>query len=283
MELVIYTPKEDQFVKAIEFNFEELRQEMSVRLERYNGLVYSEETIKEAKADRASLNKLKEAIESKRKEIKKQCLAPYEEFEKKIKQLTALIDEPILAIDSQVKSFEQMQKDAKREEITAYYNDNIGDLVSLLPLDKIFSDKWLNATTKLDAVYKEINERIIHTREDLQTIADLKSEFELQAKDTYLRTLDLSAALNEKTRLEQQKARMEEYEAQQAAKKAEAAKTVPIIEFEEPETVKPVYDAVYEAEKTKTIKVIFYDTTGAFRQEMKELTEKHNIRYGGIS
>ena len=35
-------------------------------------------------------------------------------------------------------------------------------------------------------------------------------------------------------------------------------------------------------EEPKTIKVIFYDTTAAFRADMKALTIKHSIKYGGL-
>lgn len=227
MELVIYTPQEDQFIKAIEFNFEEIRQEMTARLAKYDGLIYTEDTIKDAKADRASLNKFKEAIEAKRKEIKKQCMKPYEDFERKIKELTALIDAPVLAIDGQVKAFEQAQKDEKLAQIQEYFNEHIGDLAELLPFERVFSDKWLNSTFKLKAAQDAIDGAIAKTTADLQTIDGLRSEFGLQIKDTYLKTLDLSAALREKERLEAAKAAQEEYkrrmEAQDAERRARAA------------------------------------------------------------
>ena len=42
------------FPEVIDFNFEELRTEITVRVERYTNLVYTEEQIKEAKSDLAS-------------------------------------------------------------------------------------------------------------------------------------------------------------------------------------------------------------------------------------
>lgn len=249
MELVIYSPHEDQFVKAIDFNFEEIRQEMTARLAKYEGLVYTEENIRDAKTDRASLNKFKDAIEAKRKEVKKQCLAPYEAFEKKIKELTALIDAPVLAIDGQVKAFEQAQKDEKKAQIQAYYDEHIGRLAALLPFERIFSDKWLNSTAKIKDIFASIDESISKTTSDLQTIDGLKSEFGLQIKDAYLKTLDLSAALREKERLESAKIAQEEYkrrtEAQESVRKATEEEseqtggptqwqTVPVPQFVEP-------------------------------------------------
>lgn len=302
MELVIYKPTEDQFVKSIDFNFGELKQEMTAALAKYNGLVYTDESIKDAKTDRATLNKFKDALENKRKEIKKQCLEPYEAFEKKIKELTALVDKPILAIDAQVKSFEQAQKDEKKATIRAFYDDHIGDLAALLPFDKIFNEKWLNATVKIAESQESIMQTIGRVSSDLRTIANIKSEFELQVKDTYLQTLDLSSALNEGARLEQQKAKMAEYEARKAAletlQNSEEARTIivngdtdlcnarpgdHVVFGGDPVTAEQEAPALYEQpEEVKTIKVVFYDTTEAFRHDMKALTEKHNIKYGGI-
>jgi hypothetical protein len=282
MELVIYKPTNDQFVKTIDFNFDELKKEITNALEKYQGRVYSDESIKDAKSDRATLNKFKEALESKRKEVKKQCLAPYEAFEKKIKELTALVDEPILAIDGQVKSYEQAKKDEKKAAITEYYEAHIGDLAPLLPLERVFNEKWLNATVKINAAQEEIDALISRIALDLQTISGLKSEFEVQIKDVYLRTLDLSAALNEKTRQETIKSEQEEYKRKKEAERVEFM-AAPVVEAviidSEPVYIAPVQEL---CETPKTIKVIFYDTTEAFRADMRALTEKHGITYGGI-
>jgi len=276
MELIIYNQKP---AEAIKFNFDELKKELTEGLEKYRGLVYDEKSISEAKKDRATLNNFKKAIEDKRKEVKKQCLEPYENFEKQIKELVALVDEPVLEIDKQVKSYEQKKRDEKEAEIKDYYTENIGELASLLPLERIFDSRWLNATCRDKEWQTATDAAIQRTTSDLQTIADLKSEFELQIKDTYLNTLDLSSALNEKTRLEQQKARLAEYEAKKA-EEAKEADEAPIIQCKPESQV--VYEPICEVEQTKTIKVIFYDTTAAFRSDMKDLTDKHDIIYGGI-
>ena len=220
MELVIYNPTEEQLLESyiISFNNEEIKQELSARLEKYNGLVYGDDSIKEAKTDRATLNKFKEAIENKRKEIKKSCMKPYEEFEAKIKEIVAMIDKPILAIDTQVKNYEQLKKDEKLEGIKAVYADRVGNLAKLIPLEKIFNQKWLNATYKGTEIEKEIRELFARVENDLQVIGELGSEYELQIKDTYLKNLDLTVALQEKKRLEEQAAKLAEHKRLQTEK-----------------------------------------------------------------
>lgn len=82
-------------------NLEELRKWLIPKLEFYKSLVVTEDDIKSAKAEKASLNKLKKAIDDKRKEIKKAYLEPYQIIEEECRKLLEMIDEPIKAIDSQ--------------------------------------------------------------------------------------------------------------------------------------------------------------------------------------
>lgn len=251
MELVIYSPVEADFIKSIDFNYEDLKSELEQGLKKYENLVYSDNNIKTAKADRASLNNFKAAIEDRRKEIKKQCLKPYEDFELKIKDLVAMIDKPILAIDSQVKNYEQAVKDEKLSGIKSLYADRVGDLAKLVPFDKLFNPKWLNATYKGSDIEKEIMDVFIKVEADLQVITDLQTEYEPQIKDTYLKAFDLTAALSEKKRLEEQAAKLAEYNQQQAEKKAQAAamqaKQTPLPTPTMPE---PPPEPIHEARQT---------------------------------
>jgi hypothetical protein len=211
MELVIYKPNESDLIQAIEFNHEDIKAELAIQLKKYDNLVYSESNIKEAKNDRSTLNKFKDAIETRRKEIKKACLKPYEDFESKIKEIVAMIDKPILAIDTQVKTFEQLKKDEKLDGIKQVYADRVGDLAQLVPFDKIYNPRWLNATYKGTEIEKEIIDLFARIDNDLRVIDELQSEYDLQIKDAYLKNYDLTAALQEKTRLEEQAAKMAEY------------------------------------------------------------------------
>ena len=213
MELKVYSPTEDQFITDIKFNHEEIKQELAVRLEKYRGLVYTEGTIKEAKTDRASLNKFKDAIETRRKEIKKACLKPYEDFESKVKEIVAMIDEPIKAIDDQVKNFEQIKKDEKLSAIKQFFLDKVDDLEKLVSFEKVYNAKWLNVTYKETDIYKEITELLDRVRSDLEALNALETPNLMQLKDFYLKDFDLTATLQEKKRLEEQAARIAEHEA----------------------------------------------------------------------
>lgn len=199
----------------IDFNFDDLKTQATQVLEKYKDLVFTEETMKDGKETRAKLNELKTSVENKRKEIKKKINEPYVEFETKIKEITSLIDEPILAIDTQIKTFESKKKEEKKNEITEIYNQAIGDLKEILPLERIFNEKWLNATTTIKSITTEINSVIEKTNNDLNVLDTLNSEFVTELKNSYLNTLDLSKTLQLKAELEERKKAFEERQKQQ--------------------------------------------------------------------
>lgn len=192
-------------MEAIKFNYEELKEGLQESLKKYQNLVYTSQNIKEAKDDRATLNALKKSLNDEKIKIKKEFEVPYKDFEDKIKELIELVDKPASEIDKQVKIFEEAEKAKKRESIENIYAENIGSYADLIPLQQIYDSRWENKTYKETDIKKEIQDIVKKADSDIKVIAELKSEFEFQIKDTYFRTLDLGQALVEKQRLEKQK------------------------------------------------------------------------------
>lgn len=201
MEFRLINPTEDGFLRRIQWNKEELEAAVRAKIAGYENVVYTEENIKAAKNDRAELNKLIKAIEERRKQVKNIINKPYAVFEEELKEITALINEPVALIDKQVKAFEEKQKEEKKAAIKATYDENIGDLAEVLPFEKIFDSRYLNQTYKLATAQKEIVDKIDTVKTDLETIDSLDSKYKLNAKDVYIKTLDLSKALAENKRL----------------------------------------------------------------------------------
>ena len=187
----------------------------------YENVVYTEENIKAAKNDRAELNKLIKAIEERRKQVKNIINEPYAVFEAELKEITALINEPVALIDQQVKAFEEKQKEEKKAAIKATYDENIGDLAEVLPFEKIFDSRYLNQTYKLATAQKEIVDKIDTVKTDLETIDSLDSKYKLNAKDVYIKTLDLSKALAENKRLADLEEKLEADKRRKAEEEAE--------------------------------------------------------------
>lgn len=196
MELKI---KELDFPKVIEFNFEELKGEITAKVGLYKNMVYTDETIKEAKADKATLNKFVTALEDKRKEIKKECLQPYEAFEKQIKELVSIVNEPVELIDIQVKAYGEKLKAEKLELIKKYWEST--EHPEWLTCKQIFDPKWLNASVSIKKVQEAINEKLAEINTHITTIEMLPG-FAFEALETYKHTLDINRAIEEGRRLE---------------------------------------------------------------------------------
>lgn len=218
MELVMHTDLAASLPQVIDFNYEALKAELTEKLAKYNTLVVTEDSIKYAKTDRANLNKLKEAMETKRKEVKKEVMAPYTAFEGKMKELVALIDQPIQSIDRQIKEFDRLRQEEKRDEIEVQYMTIIPEeLKDIIPFEAILKPQWLNVSVTMAKIKEELESLATRTKLDMMVIDTFDDEYRLPVREEYIRTLDIEKALLKKQALQ---------EAKEAFKKREEAKAI---------------------------------------------------------
>lgn len=259
MEFIMKTDLK-QMPDKIEFNYEEMKAEFSMKLVHYNTLVVTEDSIRDAKADKAALNKLKEAIETRRKEIKKTYLLPYENLEKQCKELVAMIDAPVKSIDGQIAVFDQKLQDEKWKQISEYYNTEVKELKDLVPLEKIVSSKWKNKTESLESVNNAIGDALGRIRGELETISTLHSPYEQQIKDVYLNDYNLSKALMEQKRLEERQKQIEEMERQKEERRKQAEEAERKRQEEQQRAAQNVSEPVIEAKKESSVQAVTEDT-----------------------
>ncbi len=221
MEFRLINPTEDGFLRTIKWNREELEAAVREKVADYQNVVYTEDNLKQAKADRAELNKLAEAIEDRRKKVKNIILEPYSAFEAEVKEVLELIKEPVGMIDTQIKAFEDQQKEEKKAAIRKSYDEVIGDLAAVLPFEKVFDSRYLNKTYKLGVAQADVRGKVEKVRIDLETIDGLNSKYKLNAKDVYIKTLDLSKALAENKRLTDLEEKLEAEKRRKAEEEAE--------------------------------------------------------------
>lgn len=148
MEIRLVNPTEDGFLQKIDWNKAELEANVRSIVEAYQGLVYTEDTVSDAKNDRAALRKLLNEIEDRRKLVKKKCMEPYEVFENDLKDVTVLIKEQISIIDGQVKEYENGVKEEKKARLQDVYAETIGELAEVLPFERVFETQYLNVSFK---------------------------------------------------------------------------------------------------------------------------------------
>lgn len=232
MELKIYSPSEDGFVKEIAWNHEEIKKEVAEKVKYYTNLVYTDDQIPDAKKDRAALNKFVQALEAKRKEIKKQCLAPYEEFERQMKEIIAVVNEPISMIDRQVKEYEQKKRDEKIEKVRELFI--AAGFQSFVTLERIFDQRWLNASVSLKKIEESMNDIKMKIGNDVAAINALP-EFSFEALEVYKNTLDVSKAIQEGQRLSEIQKRKAAYEEELKRKAVEEAERKKWDESAEPQ------------------------------------------------
>jgi len=201
LSLVISNPTENQLPKKIDWNKDEITAAVKSITEQYKGLQYTEDDMKSAKEDRARLNAMKKAISDKRIQVKKLWNAPIEVFEAEVKEITVLIDEPIKMIDEQTSEYENRIKSEKKEALEGYFEGLMTDSDFELNFDRIFEARYLNKTVSLKAAKDDIKAKIEKIKSDLATLSTIDNEFISVGKDTYMRTLDMTEAVREMTRL----------------------------------------------------------------------------------
>lgn len=171
MELVI-----SKIVPAqIESNINQLEEFMLQVKEKYTGLVYTEDTIKTAKEQRAVLNKLEKGIAEVRKKAEKDSKIEIEEFISKLKQAEKDIKSLSGDIDVQVKTFEEKERKNKYIEINELIDSkfiNHEDLKDFLNV----STKWTNKTYSRNMIEEELELQFKELVKKKEFIADKLKE-----------------------------------------------------------------------------------------------------------
>ena len=209
MELKIeqYTPATE-----IVFNYDELKAELQAKANMYASIVYTAETVKDAKADRANLKSLQKALNDERIRREREFMKPFDEFKTRINEIIRIIDTPVMTIDTQVKAFEEAEKEKKRLEVVALW-DSLAK-PDFITLDNVWSDRFLNKTATMSGIQNDMETFINRVNMDLATLASIPADD--VAMDAYKRTLNVASALEESNRIKRIQ------EAAEARKRAEA-------------------------------------------------------------
>lgn len=231
---IITTTDLNLIPQVIEWNFEDLKTELRSQLETYKNLTVTADAIKVAKSDRANLNKLKTAVEEYRKDIKRRCLEPYNAFEAQCRELVSIIDEPIKTIDTQIKAFEEQEKNAKHEALKSFFESKVGDMKEVIEFEKILDPKWANKTKGLEELKGSIEDNIDRIREELHFLETEYSDVPYRTAiiEEYMQAYSKSKAIVLATTLEfrykqEQKKKQAAEEALKASQQKQEAQTQP--------------------------------------------------------
>lgn len=216
----------NQEVGKVTWNFEEIKKSLEDSVAIYQGMVYTDDTIKTAKTDVAELRALAKAIEDRRKEVKEKCLEPYNIIEKQAKELVALVNKPIEAINIQVQDYESRRKEAVRAKIDAYWKQKCAVLPESIwdaAHSKIYDSRWENATATQKSWKEGIDNGVAEIQGAIETIKSFNSEFEEDMLNSFYTDLSLQNAIQKMNSLKAQKERILEMERQRQEREAKLA------------------------------------------------------------
>lgn len=180
----------EKSVGTLSTNIEALEKYAEERLKDYSPENYMGDSDL-AKKDRAELNKAVDAIATVRKNLIKELMKPYSDFEERCKKLEKRIASASASLDEIVKIKENEEKNAKKELIKGIWDNK---KFELFDLEKVFNPKWLNKTAKLTDIAKEIDSIIDKTYKDLKLIERFSEDAET-LKAHYLMNLNIEETM----------------------------------------------------------------------------------------
>lgn len=241
-------------VQKITDNMSEVKEYALETKKYYENLVFTDEQIKEAKDERANINKAVKRVADYRKDIVDKFNKPLEEFVRNAKETESILKEASNCIDVQIKKYEEEEKQIKKKDCEVLFDSLIGDLSEIISFEKLFDSRWLNKTTKMTEVEQDIKNIIEKVNTGLQAIKELDSEFETELINTFLTDYDLSKAIMKNTQLKAQKEKLAKTEVAKEETKEEMIKemvTKPVEDVEDERNIIKTYTLKITANYTK--------------------------------
>lgn len=171
-------------------------------------ILQSEEDFAEARKRCATINKIIREIESNRKDTKKAYNAPYEVFEKALKEVEEILSTARENLWEQLTQAEKEKKAAKEAEYRAYYETQSAGAPWRLWV-QIFDKTWLNNGKSPEVVKAEIDKIIEKINNDISAIKSINSEFVVTLIQRYKDGCDLSDVIAFNNRLIAEKQALE--------------------------------------------------------------------------
>lgn len=253
---------------VIEEQLKQLSDEIDKKVENAKSLVCTEETVKEVKQVRASLNKEFEELENQRKFVKEKVLTPYMQFEEVYKKC---VTEKYKSADSELKnkvsSVENKLKSRKEQELKDYFEEyKVANKIDFVNYQSANINVTLTASMKsLKEQAKKFIDKIVN---DLNLIETQEHKAEILVE--YKQSLNISQAITTVTNrfktIEEEKKKQEEL-------MKEATKSVIIPKEQKQEILQAP-----KAEKQEEILILKFTVKGT-RIKLKEL--KQFLENGG--
>ena len=178
---------------VITMNFEEVKASLVENIERYKGIIVTEESLKDCKATQKDLAGLRNKLDTYRKDVKREMEKPIKAFESECKELIGLIAEVEAPIKAGITEFDNKRREEKRK----FADIKIFETCQALGLEKKYADQLtvLDKYLSLSASQKSIKEDIESRAEVLkqqQNMDKVRAEMVKANIESALETVNLT-------------------------------------------------------------------------------------------
>lgn len=288
---------------VIKTNFADVKGSLVGNIDKYTGIVVTEENLQDCKATQKELAGLRNKIDDFRKIVKKDMEGPIKEFEGQCKELMGLIAEAEQPIKEGINVFDNKRREEKRNKALELIKESIQahQLNEKYAANLNVLDKYLNLSASVKNVREDIEQRAVNLAKEQED--EIKAK-EMQ-KATILATIDsVNVNINSKLKIEDFQRYIDmnypldgivrEINVRaEAIRKAENPPEPPKAKVEEVKPVEPVKEQIPVSEspipvqepKKKTLYFYELRVTGdeEFMLKLKELLQSDGVKYETIN
>ena len=180
VDVIVQPAIEPQVIDSnltLTWNNAELAKYLEEKLEKYNGLVVTEDNLKEMKSVLKEIVSIRTKLTRFGTDKKRELKIPYNTFTAELEQVLAVVSRVENPIANQINEFEQQEMLKRRDTVIAIMNDKVQALgirdeykIRIVPNHKW----WENKTAKMSDVALAIDEMVKGVLEQQQNDDDLK-------------------------------------------------------------------------------------------------------------
>ena len=172
--------------------------------------VVDENNYKQAKSDRASLNKLIKVVSDKRKQVENDVFAQWKQDKKDIMSIEKEIQAKADALGAGVNEIDNAEKEEKKKQIRELWSTMTNDKY---PFEKVFDEKYLLKSAKAADIEESLKSKFYKAEEQLSFLEAFLPEDSLQAEQViqlFCKTLDLGMATDRINEIKEAQKRLQE-------------------------------------------------------------------------
>ena len=206
----------------IQEKLQQIKADVTARVETALNLVCTEDTVKVVKDERASLNKELKFWEDKRKEVKKAVMTPYEEFEVVYKDcISDIFKKADIELKGKIDSVEKALKDEKETKVKEYFTEYLTSKNIAMPLTLESANINVTLSASLKSLKEQAKAFVDRVCDDLALIEtqEYKDEIYHEYNSAYFLNVSgaITTVINRHKAIEEAKAKKEEHRAKDEA------------------------------------------------------------------